>query len=99
MPTTGLLSFVPPADPQNGRLPKVNTPPSAAAKSYPIGFAGARHGPANVRFWVAMLPLWSPKATTQWSPAACCAAVGGQGYLAASVAASLPAESVPDAGG
>ena len=33
------------------------------------------------------------------TPAACCAVVGGQGNLAASVAASPPVESVPVAGG
>ena len=36
----------------------------------------------------ARSPAWSPMASTQVSPAACCAAVGGHGKFAASVAAT-----------
>ena len=44
--------------------------------------------PANTIAPTARSPLMSPMASTQVSPAACCAAVGGHGYLAASVAPS-----------
>src|ERR1700761_1633477 len=99
MATTGLFSLMPPAEPQKGRFPKENTPPSEAARSYPAGAAGATQGPANVMFCVPTLPAASPKVRKHESPAACWAVVGGQGYLAASVAASPPVESVPVAGG
>jgi hypothetical protein len=48
---------------------------------------------------VAWSPAWSPNAMTQESPAVTCAAVGGHGYAAASVAALPPPESVPLVGG
>lgn len=48
---------------------------------------------------VTWSPAWSPNAITQESPAEICAAVGGQGKLAASVAALLPSVSVPAPGG
>ena len=35
MPTIGLLSVMPPADPQKGALPNENTPPSDATSQYP----------------------------------------------------------------
>src|SRR5580698_9048495 len=50
-------------------------------------------------FAIACVPVASPNAMRHVSPAACWAVVGGQGYLAASVAASPPVESVPVAGG
>ena len=45
-------------------------------------------------FTVACFPPESPKASTHETPAAVCAAVGGQGYFAASVAGLTPALSV-----
>jgi hypothetical protein len=50
-------------------------------------------------FCVATFFDSSAKVRRHESPAACWAVVGGQGYLAASVAASPPVESVPGAGG
>ena len=35
IPTTGRTSDSPPVDPQNGAVPKLNTPPSAATNQYP----------------------------------------------------------------
>src|SRR3984957_2710014 len=35
MPTMGLLSFIPPVDPKKPASPKLNPPPSAAARSEP----------------------------------------------------------------
>jgi hypothetical protein len=50
-------------------------------------------------FSVPTLPEASPNERKHESPAACWAVVGGHGYLAASVAALPPVESVPVPGG
>jgi hypothetical protein len=55
--------------------------------------------PAKLIFMDTSSPPASPKVISQVSPAAISAAVGGQGYLAASVAAFPPLLSVPLAAG
>jgi len=55
--------------------------------------------PLNVMSWICWPPPDTPKAITHVSPAPSCAAVGGHGYLAASVAAGLPSLSVIADGG
>jgi hypothetical protein len=54
---------------------------------------------AKLIVWVAWSFARSPKAITQLTPAVTWEAVGGQGKLAASVAASWPSLSVPVPGG
>jgi hypothetical protein len=55
--------------------------------------------PANEMAWLTWSPPWSPNEMAHESPSAIWAAVGGHGYSAASVSASLPALSVPSVGG
>src|SRR5712691_2154344 len=58
MPTIGLLSLVPPAEPRNWASPKAKTPPSEATSQYPFRLGG---GAVRAIGWLILNPPTEPK--------------------------------------